>query len=80
MNTLKFLIGTWCIALCVGCASMKSQNTNDNAKDKPNQAQPKLTKPAARKIWVEPEITENGTVYVEGHWKYLLLKDSQWTK
>ena len=78
MNTVKFLIGAWCIALCSACSSMNSANTN--AKDKTNQVPPKLTKPVARKVWVEPEITENGTIYVEGHWKYLLLKDSQWTK
>lgn len=80
MNKLKFLIGAWCIALSVGCTSMQSKNTNDNAKEKLNQSQPKLTKPVARKVWVDPEITDGGTVYVEGHWKYLLLKDSQWTK
>ena len=78
MNTLKFLIGAWCITLCSACSSMHGSSTD--TKDKTNQAPPKLTKPVARKIWVEPEITENGTIYVEGHWKYLLLKDSQWTK
>lgn len=80
MNMLKFLLGTWCIVLCSSCSSMNGNNANANSKDKMNQTPPKLTKPIARKIWVDPEITENGTIYIEGHWKYLLLKDSQWTK
>lgn len=78
MNYAKFLMGAMCLLLLIGCA-----NLNKNTKDKlaaAKQPAPKLTKPVARKIWIEPQVLENGSIYVEGHWKYVLQKESTWTK
>lgn len=81
MNTVKhFIFAFWIVLALSGCATANNKVDKNNSKNEMSQLPPKLTKPVARKIWVEPEITENGTVYIEGHWKYLLLKDSQWTK
>ena len=70
----KFITGAICSALLIGCSHIKPVN-NDN-----KQLPPKLTKPIARRIWIEPQITENGSIYVEGHWKYIIQKESTWTK
>ena len=80
MKTVRALIGACFIAISIGCASNKTKTATDNTKDGAIQQVPKLTKPVTRRVWVDPEISENGTVYIDGHWKYLLMKDAQWTK
>ena len=78
MNYLKFPLGADGFLLLVGCA-----HTNKQAADKAiaiKQPPPKLTKPVARRIWIEPQVLENGSIYVDGHWKYIIQKESSWTK
>lgn len=41
---------------------------------------PKLLRPDVRRVWVPPEIQEDGKVYVDGHYKYILLKGSVWSR
>lgn len=44
----------------------------------PEGAQPKLTRPDVRKVWVPDQIHDN--VYEMGHWQYVIDKQSVWSK
>jgi len=79
MHFFKFLIGTTGLLLLFGCSSMKTKKLKENSVSV-NQPEPKLTKPVARRIWIEPQVLENGSVYIDGHWKYVIEKESSWTK
>jgi hypothetical protein len=39
---------------------------------------PKLKRPEVRRVWVPDQIV--GDEYITGHWKYVLEKNSVWTK
>lgn len=78
MNYFSFLMGAFCILSFAGCAHSNKQTTDKAVASK--QVPPKLTKPVARRIWIEPQVLENGSVYVDGHWKYVIQKESAWTK
>lgn len=57
--------------------------TNTKAKGSPDKAateEPKLTKPVVRKIWVPAQIEDDGKVYRDGHFKYLLERESVWSR
>lgn len=78
MNCIKFHLGAIGFLLLMGCA-----HTNKQADEKAianKQPQPKLIKPVARRIWIESQVLENGSVYIDGHWKYVIQKESSWTK
>lgn len=60
------------------CASMKKNNTLDKTKNL--EPTPKITKPTFKKIWVPDEIRNNGTEYVEGHYIFIIEKDTTWSK
>lgn len=60
------------------CASIKKNNTLDKTKNL--ESTPKITKPTFKKIWVPDEIRNNGTEYVEGHYVYIIEKDTTWSK
>lgn len=77
MNYLKFPLGTLLLLLS-GCAHFTKQSGDKEIASK--QLPPKLIKPVARRIWIEPQILENGAVYVDGHFKYIIQKESAWTK
>jgi len=79
MNFSKFLTGAIGLLFLFGCSSMKNKSTSGKQETSTNQSQPKLTKPVARRIWVEPQVLENGSIYIEGHWKYVIEKESTWT-
>ena len=77
MNYMKFPLGAIGFLFLVGCAHANKPATDPaGAKQLP----PKLTKPVARRVWIEPQVLENGAVYVDGHWKYVIQKESSWTK
>lgn len=40
---------------------------------------PKLTKPVIKKIWVPEIIEDDGRVLIEGHYKWILDKESSWS-
>ncbi len=79
MIFIKFLAGSVAFCMLTGCTSMKSKSEADKTGSSTNQSQPKLTKPVARRIWIEPQVIENGSIYIEGHWKYVIEKESAWT-
>lgn len=55
--------------------------SDSKTKDSQNQNQgPKLTKPVIKKVWVPETIEDDGRVLIEGHYKWLLEKDSSWSR
>jgi len=69
------LLLTFAIVLS-GCQSAKKTETD--GKKNPDEA-PKLTKPIVRKVWVPPTIEDGGKTYREGHFIYVLDKESAWS-
>ena len=59
------------IGLFTGCQSMKK---SDGAKAELAAPAPTLTKPEVKKVWVPPAIEEDGKVYREGYFKWVLQK------
>lgn len=79
---LKHFLQTVVIGVAVlfilGCqSSPKIKDSKDGGKDATG---PKLTKPAIKKIWIPESIEDDGKVLVEGHYKWLLEKDSTWSR
>ena len=56
------------------CAHQTAKKTEPD----PSQNIPKLKRPEVRRVWVPDQIV--GDEYVTGHWKYLIEKNSVWTK
>lgn len=70
------------LSLCLqACASKGTVSpVGNNAKNKKNEDVPKLTKPTVRRVWVPAQMKENGTVYEDGYWRYLIEKESVWSR
>ena len=62
----------------LACQSKLKINDPKNG-ESPNQG-PKITKPVIKKIWVPEQIEDDGRVLIEGHYKWLLEKDSTWSR
>lgn len=63
----------------IGCqTAFKVKDIKTDGKDLPSG--PKLTKPVIKKIWVPEAIEDDGRVLIEGHYKWLLEKDSTWSR
>lgn len=60
--------------LIAACSSLQKKGSNA----KLEEFIPKLKKPEVRKVWVPDQIV--GDEYVTGHWKFVLQKNSVWTK
>lgn len=60
--------------LLSACASTKKLTTDT----KQSEFTPKLKRPEVRKVWVPDQIV--GDEYITGHWKFVLEKNSVWTK
>ena len=41
---------------------------------------PKLSKPVVRKIWIPPEVRNNGAEWVEGHFLFRIEKETVWSR
>lgn len=63
------------ISLVFGCALSKKKPDTES---KPSDATPKLQRPEVRKVWVPDQIV--GDEYISGHWKFIIQKNSVWTK
>lgn len=61
----------------VGCQT-NSKKPDSNDKSKPEV--PKLTKPSVRKVWVPPGIEDDGRTYREGHFIYILERETTWSR
>lgn len=63
----------------LGCQTpVKLKDVKDGGKETPQG--PKLTKPVIKKIWIPETIEDDGRVLIEGHYKWLLEKDSSWSR
>lgn len=72
-----FLTKTICISLLIGLTACTTEEPKKTDQE-PSQNIPKLKRPEVRRVWVPDQIT--GDEYVTGHWKYLIEKNSVWTK
>lgn len=65
------------------CASKDKgiiKQIESNSKDQKPEEVPKLTKPVVRRVWVPPQVKENGSIYEEGYWRYLIEKEAVWSR
>ena len=65
------------ITILSACTTL-SKNKSESKQLEPDA--PKLTKPVVKRIWVKDTISDDGTEYSEGHWKYILENKSVWSK
>lgn len=75
MRKILYVLLLLPMAACSALPKNKPNKTSDN---KEEEIIPKLTRPVVRRIWVPDEIRENE--FIQGHWKYLLEKESVWAK
>ncbi|MCO5143623.1 MAG: hypothetical protein M9962_11085 [Oligoflexia bacterium] len=68
---MKYAIFIIIISLTSCAAHRKKENT-------PTPLNPRLTRPEVTKVWVPDHIS--GDEYELGHWKYIINKNSTWTK
>lgn len=67
------------VVLGVSILTVISACTTSPKKTQPNpDFVPKLKRPEVRKVWVPDQIV--GDEYISGHWKFVLEKNSVWTK
>lgn len=52
----------------------------DKKDDVKQENVPLLTRPQVRRIWIPDQILEGGKVFDQGHWRYLLEKETTWSK
>lgn len=74
---MKWLMPIALISL-IACATSGPKTTNKEENNKENT--PLLTKPVVRRIWIPDQILDGGKVYDQGHWRYLLEKETTWSK
>jgi hypothetical protein len=67
--------GIFPITFAIGCSSFYKKSSKEMRAEPPP---PKLTRPGVQKIWVPDQINDN--VYETGHWKYIIDKQSVWSK
>lgn len=76
---LQLLTVAIAILAIMGCQTV-GKIKNQSANNKESNQGPKLTRPAIKKIWVPESIEDDGKVLIEGHYKWLLEKDSTWSR
>lgn len=64
--------------LLSSCTTAPKESQKNNEPQKENT--PALTKPVVRRIWIPDQILDGGKVYDQGHWRYLLERDTTWSK
>ena len=70
-SMLLFVVAT--AVATASCASSQKKKDNNS-----KQEEPKLIRPEVKKVWVPDRIS--GEEYEAGHWKYVIQKNSSWTK
>lgn len=66
------------LAVVLTLAACSATQKKTDSKDAQPEFVPKLKRPEVRKVWVPDQIV--GDEYVTGHWKFVLEKNSVWTK
>lgn len=64
------------IAMLCSCTTTHK----DNLKKEDPANSPLLTKPVVRRLWIPDQILDNGKVFDQGHWRYLLETEPTWSK
>jgi hypothetical protein len=62
------------------CGCQTNQKKDSDSKDKTKSEVPKLTKPSVRKVWVPAQIEDDGRTYRDGHFIYILQKETTWSQ
>ena len=78
MKLTKLLILPLLVGTLSACTHLK-KNSSDTKNTKQEKI-PKMIKPNVKKIWIPDEIRNNGTEYIEGHYMYLIERNSTWSK
>ncbi len=80
MELIKVLILSFLVFNISACSNLSKKTNSSNTKESNEEKIPKIIKPNVRKIWIPDEIRNNGTEYVEGHYMYLIERNSTWSK
>ncbi len=64
------------LAMCTALAAC----TTGQKIDTPKPEVPKLLKGVVHKIWIPPEIKNNGQEWVEGHYLFRIERGAQWSR
>jgi hypothetical protein len=62
------------------CACTTPSKDPNKKEDIQKDNSPLLTKPVVRRIWIPDQILDGGKVFDQGHWRYLLEKETTWSK
>ena len=68
------------ITLTTACTVLNQKKDNNTQGKTSEPEPPKITKPIVKRIWIKDAISEDGTEYSTGHWKYILENKSVWSK
>lgn len=80
MKTLKVFIVSLLVWNISACSNLSKKTNSTNTKESKEEKIPKMIKPNVKKIWIPDEIRNNGSEYVEGHYMYLIERNSTWSK
>jgi hypothetical protein len=75
MKAMTLLFSVLFLISCQSLPKVQSAKSSDARSNVP-----KLTKPVVKRVWVPEKIEENGSVFEEGHWRYLLQHNSNWSR
>lgn len=70
------------LLLTIGLAASGCATTNKktNVESKENVPPPKLLAPSVRKIWIPPQLKDNGQEWEEGHYIYRIERGTSWSR
>lgn len=80
MELIKVLILSFSIFSISACSNLTKKPNSFMNKESKEEKIPKITKPNVKKVWIPDEIRNNGTEYIEGHYMYLIERNSTWSK
>lgn len=65
--------------LCLFGCQTKPTVRDATGKASAPSADPKLTKPTVKRIWIPRKIEDDGRVMEDGHWRYEITGGSTWS-
>ena len=77
MRLIKVLIISFLVFNISACSNLNKKINTTNTKE---EQIPKIIKPNVKKVWIPDEIRNNGSEYVEGHYMYIIERNSTWSK
>jgi hypothetical protein len=73
MNRLIYCLP---LLLMMACKAAPSKTEPDRNPDET----PRLLKPEVKKIWIPPEINNNGREYIPGHFIFRIERGTSWSR